>query len=246
MTKSNRAVERPVSAEERLQQVPFFQGAKPAMLHDLAEHLKPRRYRSGSDVFHRGDPGNAMFIITSGAVRIYLPSERDVVLAVLREGDMFGEMALLERDIPGRPNGSARSASARAIQDSVLLRLERADFERVLDHYPEAQRAVIDVLVERLRKTNESIQDAYLLEVPGRLARRILLIAEEHGRDAEAGRELGIRVSQQDLADMIGASRVAVNKQLQVWRRDGIIEISRQRITILDIDALKKEYPLLP
>lgn len=246
MTKSNRVAERPISAEERLQQVPFFQGAPAAMLHALAENLKPRRYRSGSDVFHRGDPGNAMFIIASGAIRIYLPSDRDVVLAVLREGDMFGEMALLERDTPGRPDASARSASARAIQDSDLLRLERADFDRVFNQFPQAQRAVIDVLVERLRRTNDSIQDAYLLEVPGRLARRILLIAEEHGRDADAGRELGIRVSQQDLADMIGASRVAVNKQLQVWRRDGIIEISRQRLTILDTDALKKEYPLLP
>ena len=234
--------ERAASAEELLQQVPFFRSASPRMRADLAGRLRSRRYRAGADVFHHGQPGTAMYIVADGAVRIYLPSEtgRDVVLAVLRHGDMFGEMALLERGQPGR------SASARAIEDAELLRLERADFDAVLVDHPEAQRAIIDILVERLRKTNESMQDAYLLEVPGRLARRMLLIAEEHGRDTELGRELGLRLSQQDLADMIGASRVAVNKQLQVWRRDGIIDVSRQRFTILDLDALKRQYPLLP
>ena len=212
------------------------------MRTDLAGRLRSRHYRAGTDVFHHGQPGTAMYIVADGAVRIYLPSEtgRDVVLAVLRHGDMFGEMALLERGQPGR------SASARAIEDTELLRLERQDFESVLVDHPEAQRAIIDILVERLRRTNESMQDAYLLEVPGRLARRMLLIAEEHGRDTEQGRELGLRLSQQDLADMIGASRVAVNKQLQAWRKDGIIDVSRQRFTILDLDALQRQYPLLP
>ena len=234
--------ERAASAEELLQQVPFFRSASARMRADLASRLRSRHYRAGADVFHHGQPGTAMYIVADGAVRIYLPSEtgRDVVLAVLRHGDMFGEMALLERGQPGR------SASARAIEDTELLRLERQDFDAVLLDHPEAQRAIIDILVERLRKTNESMQDAYLLEVPGRLARRMLLIAEEHGRDTELGRELGLRLSQQDLADMIGASRVAVNKQLQVWRKDGIIAVSRQRFTILDLDALKHQYPLLP
>ena len=234
--------DRAASAEELLQQVPSFRSASSRMRADLASRLRSRHYRAGADVFHHGQPGTAMYIVAGGAVRIYLPSEtgRDVVLAVLRHGDMFGEMALLERGQPGR------SASARAIEDTELLRLERQDFDAVLVDHPEAQRAIIDILVERLRKTNESMQDAYLLEVPGRLARRMLLIAEEHGRDAEHGRELGLRLSQQDLADMIGASRVAVNKQLQVWRKDGIIDVSRQRFTILDLDALKRQYPLLP
>ena len=100
------------------------------------------------------------------------------------------------------------------------------------------------MLVERLRATNQSIQDAYLLDVPGRLARRLLLIAGEHGVDTERGRDIGLRVSQQELANMIGASRVAVNKQLQAWRHRDIVDVTRQRVVILDRGALEREFTL--
>ena len=139
-----------------------------------------------------------------------------------------------------------RSASASTLDDTEIVSLSRQDFQDVLEHHPDACRAILDVLVKRLRQTNQSIQDAYLLDVPGRLARRLLLLAREHGIPADQGTEIALRVSQQDLASMIGASRVAVNKQLQAWRQDGIVEVRRQRVTILKPEALEQHFALAP
>jgi len=229
-----------IAPRELLQQVVLFRNMPRTMLAELADRLRPVKYRAHTDIFHAGDEGATMYIILVGAVKIFIPAMdgREVVLAIHRAGDLLGEMSLLD-DEP-------RSASASTIEDTEMLSLNRVDFLDVLQRHPQAQRAIIDVLVERLRATNQSIQDAYLLDVPGRLARRLLLIANEHGIDTEAGREIGLRVSQQELANMIGASRVAVNKQLQAWRHKGIVDVTRQRVTILDEDALAHEFTLSP
>ncbi len=218
--------------------VTLFRGMPPVMLKELATKLRPVEYRANTDIFHEGDEGASLYIILSGAVKVFIPAldGREVVLAVLRRYDLLGEMSLLD-SVP-------RSASATTIENTEMVSLSRRDFLSVLSRHPDAQRAIIDVLVKRLRATNQSIQDAYLLDVPGRLARRLLTIAEEHGVQTDEGTDIGLRVSQQELANMIGASRVAVNKQLQTWRRDNIVDVNRQRVTILDEEALAREYAL--
>ena len=221
-----------------LQNVVLFSGMPRKMLLELSNKLRPVRYRAHTDIFHEGDEGATLYIVLNGAVKIFIPSldGREVVLAVHRRYDLLGEMSLLD-DHP-------RSASATTIEDTEAVSLSRHDFLSVLDRHPEAQRAIIDVLVARLRATNQSIQDAYLLDVPGRLARRLLTIADEHGEKTDEGVDIGLRVSQQELANMIGASRVAVNKQLQQWRKQQIVDVNRQRVTILDTQALEREYSL--
>ena len=231
---------KPADVEELLNRVVLFRDVPDAMRHELGHRMRTVRYNPQTDIFHAGDDGATMYIIVSGAVKIFVPAidGREVVLAVQRTGDIFGEMALLD-DEP-------RSASASTMEATEMVTLNRRDFLSVLDAYPQAQRAIIDVLVERLRVTNQSIQDAYLLDVPGRLARRLLLIAAEHGSDTAQGRDIGLRASQQELANMIGASRVAVNKQLQAWRQRGIVDVTRQRVVIRDPAALQREFTLSP
>ncbi len=223
-----------------LEQVVLFRNMPKPMLTKLSSLLRTVTYRAHTDIFHAGDQGATMYIVLAGAVKIFVPAidGREVVLAVHRSGDLLGEMSLLD-DEP-------RSASATTIEETEMFSLRRADFLKVLNEHPEAQRAIIEVLVERLRATNQSIQDAYLLDVPGRLARRLLLISREHGVRTETGTELGLRVSQQELANMIGASRVAVNKQLQAWRQQNIVDVNRQRVTILNESALEREFTLSP
>ena len=223
-----------------LKSVVLFRNMPPKMLLELSQRLRFVNYRGQTDIFHAGDEGATMYIILRGAVKIFVPAidGREVVLAVHRAGDLFGEMALLDAE--------PRSASASTMEDTEMATLNRTDFHEVLDRHPEAQRAIIEVLVERLRATNQSIQDAYLLDVPGRLARRLMLIADEHGNDTERGRDIGLRVSQQELANMIGASRVAVNKQLQAWRQRGIVDVTRQRVVILKPAMLEREFTLSP
>ncbi|MYB22036.1 MAG: Crp/Fnr family transcriptional regulator [Chloroflexi bacterium] len=239
-TRRSSASDRTDEASDLLRNVVLFRGMPPQMLEELGRRLRPDRYRAHSDIFHEGDEGSTLYIILSGAVKIYIPSldGREVVLAVHRKYDLLGEMSLLDDD--------PRSASATTIEDTEVVKLSRHDFLSVLDLHPEAQRAIIDVLVARLRATNQSIQDAYLLDVPGRLARRLLAIANEHGEPTEDGVDIGLRVSQQELANMIGASRVAVNKQLQQWRKQRIVDVNRQRVTIVNRAALEREYSLSP
>lgn len=223
-----------------LKSVVLFRNMPPKMLLELSKRLRFVNYRGQTDIFHAGDEGATMYIILRGAIKIFVPAidGREVVLAVHRAGDLFGEMALLDAE--------PRSASASTMEDTEMATLNRTDFHEVLERHPEAQRAIIEVLVERLRATNQSIQDAYLLDVPGRLARRLMLIADEHGNDTERGRDIGLRVSQQELANMIGASRVAVNKQLQAWRQRGIVDVTRQRVVILKPAMLEREFTLSP
>lgn len=239
-TRRSQSADRADEALDLLMNVVLFRNMPRTMLLELAQKLRPIRYRAHADIFHEGDEGATLYIILKGAVKIFIPSldGREVVLAVHRKYDLLGEMSLLD-DFP-------RSASATTIEDTEAVSLNRHDFLSVLDRHPEAQRAIIDVLVARLRATNQSIQDAYLLDVPGRLARRLLTIADEHGEQGEDGIDIGLRVSQQELANMIGASRVAVNKQLQQWRKQHIVDVNRQRVTIVNRSALEREYSLSP
>ena len=220
--------------------VPLFRGMSPPLLGELSRKLRPMAFRSGTAIFHADDVGSMMYIIIKGAVKIFVPATdgREVVLAVQRTGDLFGEMSLLDDE--------RRSASATTLEDTEMVSLSRQDFQDVLARHPDACRAILDVLVKRLRQTNQSIQDAYLLDVPGRLARRLLILAREHGIPTDEGVEIGLRVSQQDLASMIGASRVAVNKQLQNWRQAGIVDVRRQRVTVLKPEALEEQFSLAP
>ena len=237
-TRRPSAEEQATEALDLLSNVVLFRDMPRPMLQELGSKLRPVRYRADTDIFHEGDEGATLYIVLKGAVKIFVPSldGREVVLAVHRKYDLLGEMSLLDEH--------PRSASATTIEDTEAVSLSRHDFLAVLDKHPEAQRAIIDVLVARLRATNQSIQDAYLLDVPGRLARRLLTIAEEHGERTEEGIDIGLRVSQQELANMIGASRVAVNKQLQQWRKQNVVDVNRQRVTILDEKALEREYSL--
>ncbi len=238
------ATRRVTSAEHRrevvdlLLNVVLFRDMPEEMLRDLSVKLRSVRYRANTNIFHEGDEGATLYVILNGAVKVFIPAldGREVVLAVHRKYDLLGEMSLLD-DHP-------RSASATTIEDTEAMSLSRSDFLSVLDRYPQAQRAIIDVLVARLRATNQSIQDAYLLDVPGRLARRLLTIADEHGEVTEQGLDIGLKVSQQELANMIGASRVAVNKQLQSWRKSNIVDVNRQRVTILNRAELEREFLL--
>ena len=179
----------PDQETDLLQIVPLFEGMSPALLGALARKLRPTAFRGGTAIFHSDDVGSMMYIIIKGAVKIFIPATdgREVVLAVHRTGDIFGEMSLLDNE--------RRSASATTLEDTELVSLSRQDFQDVLRRHPDAMRAILTVLVRRIRQTNQSIQDAYLLDVPGRLARRLLILAREHGIKTDVGTEIGLRIS---------------------------------------------------
>ena len=200
-------------------------------LTKLAGLSSRRSVRKGARIFAQGDPGDSLLGLISGKVRISAMTSggKEVFLNILESGDSFGEIAVLD--------GQARTASADAIEDSLLFVIQRADLLALIAREPKLATHLIQLLCRRLRWTSELIEEAAFLPVAGRLARRLLRLIEEHGHRSVDG--VTLHLSQADLAGFLSVSRQIVNQHLQVWRRQGWVEIGRSRVTITDMDGLR-------
>lgn len=218
-----------------LASVPLFASAKPAHLAELSSKLALRSYRRGETIFHKDDPGFTIYIIKSGQVKITTssPDGEEMILAVLTDTDFFGELSLLD----GRP----RSASAKAMQATECLTLHRDDLLDVISRHPELVGDILTALSERLRHTDLLLEDSIFLDLPARLAKRLLEMAERHGVETDDGVLIDLRLTQQDLASVVGASRVAVNRMLGLFQDKGLLRIDKQRICIRRPDDLRRQ-----
>ena len=208
-----------------LRQVPIFCMLEPKHLAILAEMTHQQHYRKGQMIFYRGDPGNAMYVLTSGSVKLTLPSDTgsEVLVAVLRPREHFGELAVLD----GRP----RYVTAVAAEATEVLAIHRDKLLGFLREHAEASLQVALSLSLRLRHITELLADMAFLDLLSRLAKRLCQMA---GVFHEASGEVAeVRVSQDELADMVGATREAVNKQLARLREMGLIETGRGHVRIL-------------
>lgn len=221
------------TATEALRLVPFFAKMQPDEADGLAQKLVPRRFNSGQIIFHHGDPGGLLYIISKGKVKItHSTAEgQEALLAILGEGDFFGELALLD--------DSPRSATAEALEPTKTLTLHRDDFLRYLSYNPDFSKHVLQTLAQHIRRLNNQISDIFFLDLPGRLARTLLQLAEQHGRVNTDGILIDLSLTQTDLAEMTGATRVSVNKALGRFRRARWIKTQGRRFTILDQEALQ-------
>ncbi len=215
--------------------------------HDLLGHLTPEeldrllaparveRLDEGRVLFRKGDPGDRLYVVLAGRISIGTASEegKEVVFNVLGRGAVFGEIALLD--------GKPRTADATAMAESHLLVLERKDFMPFLESHPEVAARLIAVLCERVRWVSESYEDALFMDLPARLAKRLLILAESHGEPVEeSGTRIEFPLSQQELAKMAGVSRESVNKLLRAWQTQGLIAHDHSHVTILDAARLKR------
>lgn len=203
-------------------------------LDRLGELAVRRTYGKGEPIFMKGDPGNAMMAVLSGRVQIctYSTDGREVVLNVILPGEVFGEIALID--------GGERTADAFAMETAELLILSRRDFLPYLERNPKVCIQLLEMMCLRMRWTSEQLEDFNFLDLRSRLAKRLIYLASIHGEKTAQGTRIGVRLPQHLLASMIGTSREAVNKQLKSWQGDGIIEVSRGSITILDRQTLKQ------
>lgn len=206
----------------------------PAELDRLAQLASTRIYKSGEPVFLKGDPGTAMMAVLSGRVRIcsYSSEGREVVLNVISPGEVFGEIALID--------GGERTADAFAMEPTELLVLNRRDFLPFLERNPEVCVRLLEVMCRRLRWTSEQLEDVNFLDLRSRLAKRLLYLSDHHSETSVDEKTVGVRISQHLLASMIGTSREAVNKQLRSWEENGVIDVRRGWITILDRTRLER------
>jgi CRP-like cAMP-binding protein len=212
----------PAEKRRLLSETPFFAAFPPAQRDALAAHLTERNCDDGGTIFLRGDDSTSLMIVVAGrvALRLTSPQGREILLAILEPGEIFGEMSLLD--------GRGRSADAVAFGDCRLLILERRDMVPVLRDSPEACIRLLELLSARLRRTSDQLEGVVLLA-----------LSETHGTRSGAGQMLlPLSLSQRDLGQLIGASREKVNLQLGRWVADGLLTREDGALGIRDRDAL--------
>jgi CRP-like cAMP-binding protein len=203
---------------------PFFGGLGDEAIEAIAVLCVTTRLDPGATLFLKGDPGDALYAVRRGQIRIATSSSsgRRLTLNLLGPGDVFGEVALLD----GRP----RTADAVAVEPTELYTVHRRDFFGLLEQRPSVAIRIIELLCERIRWMSTRMEERALLPLETRLAHRLVALSEDYGCE--------LHVSQEELAIFVGASRESVNRQLQNWRRLGWIELSRNCIRVLHPSCL--------
>lgn len=213
--------------------IPFFRDIDPDLLDRMVPYIHQKTYRKGELIFLEGDHGNEFYFIGSGSVSIYtFDKSKKVILAFLREGEYFGEMALM------RP-GLVRSATAECLVQTKLFILRRSDFQLLIEQDRNIALLLLDYTMERLRRANQQIYDLTFLNVRTRILKRLLILAEQGGLGTENEYTIPLKITHQQLAEMVGAVRETVSKTLQELQDEGLIEIKDRRIRITDITALR-------
>ncbi len=195
----------------------LFQAMRPEELDGILRLATERRFRRGQTIFQKDDPGSYMMAVLSGRVRIGAISleGKEITLNMIDAGEVFGEIALLD--------GKPRSADATAIEDSHLLVIERRHFVPYLDGDKDLALRLLAVLCERLRQTSETLGDFVMFDLPARLGRTLIKLADDYGRPLGQGIRIGIKLSQNDLSRLVASSRESVNKQMRAWEDEGLV-----------------------
>ena len=222
-----------MNAPDVLNYIPLFKSLSPEDRAELATLLRVQRVKKGEVLFRKESEGSTLYIIQEGAIKIVLSSKLgdEMIVTIFSKGDFFGEMSLLD--------GMPRSADAVAIEPSRLLLLNRSDFLRFLKKNDAAMETILSSLSIRLRKTDDLLGDASFLNIPARFAKKLLEIGETFGRKEGDSMQISLRLSQKDLADMIGATRESINKELRTLREKGLVSTTDKAICIHDIKRLR-------
>jgi CRP/FNR family cyclic AMP-dependent transcriptional regulator len=220
-----------LTARTILERTQLFRGLPPATIDRISALSTRRSFGTGAIVFSQADPGDALYGVVTGKIRISAssPDGREMFLNIMEPGDTFGEIALLD--------GRHRTATASATSPSELIIIARDHFLDLLEREPKLVSHVVQLLCERIRWTSGLAEESALLSVPERLARRLLSLGEHHGRETPKGVEL--RISHEEVARFLGLSRQAVNQYLQHWKLQGWLTLGRGEIVIVNEYALR-------
>ena len=231
MTLLTRSVE-PV-AVSALRACALFRDMDEAAMAEVAGLLRHRRFRRHEVIFHAGDPGDALFIVASGSVKLVLPSPEgnEAIIATLRAGDFFGELAVLD--------GEPRPSTAVALEATELEELARAPFLVLIHTRPEVRLALMIALAGKLRRLTKHVEELHFLALPGRLAMRLVELAREAAQSGPSA-ELSWHYTQSDLASMIGGSRQTVSRLLGDLSAEGLLHVERDVIVIPDVEVLAR------
>jgi CRP/FNR family transcriptional regulator len=225
----------PTDALALLGRTPLFAGVAPSELEPLLADFRLRRYTADAYIFREGDPGDHLHLIARGQVRISRTTEAggEVVFAILAAGEVFGELAVLQED-------AVRSADAQALVETECFVLHRQALVAFLKAHPAIMWRVVTVLSDYVRRKDEEFAELAFNDIPGRVAHKLLELAQAHGEKIGTSAHATVVLSQRTLAGMVGASRENVNRALSRFASLGVIKLERGRITILRPEELRR------
>jgi CRP/FNR family cyclic AMP-dependent transcriptional regulator len=202
-----------------LAEIPLFRGLPADRLKKLSEVLRKKSVPSGTNMITADQPGEVVYVLLEGTVKILIEQVdgREVILAFLGPGDTVGEMSLVD--------SAGRSANVMTMEKCTFLWMDRATFQDLLRNVPEFAQNLVRLLSSRLRMANEQIQSLSSLDVAGRLARQLLAFSERYGEPIDGGVRVALRLTQTDLAELVGASRERVNQVMVDFRQKGYLTV---------------------
>ena len=219
---------------EVLRQAPLFSALDDEAATALRGSLSETTLRRGDVLFHEGDSGDRLYIVLDGKIKLGRTSSdgRENLLAILGPGQMFGELSLFD---PG-----PRSATVTAVTDASFASLSHEDLLKWLEGRPQVARGLLSQIASRLRKANDVNADLVFSDVPGRVAKALLDLADRFGRTADDGVHVHHDLTQEELAQLVGASRETVNKALADFAGRGWIKLEARAVVMLDVERLKR------
>lgn len=212
----------------------IFQGLAVEELGELAALARARSYRARETIVEKGEPARHLYVLLRGRAKAVTRGAdgSDTALNVMGPGQVFGEIAILD--------GQPRSATVTTLEPCDMAVLDVDAFRSFLATHPSVAVKLLAVLAGRVRDLTTRLEDRTSLEVPARLAKQLLWLAQHHGVASGAGAQIELRLSQQDLGDLIGATRESVNKSISEWTRAGMLRQGRDRLEIFDLAALRE------
>ena len=223
----------PQARRDLISKIPLFAALDRRELDGLVRYSRTLSLDKGEVLFHKGDPGSEFFIILSGRLKASSSSENasDVLFSLMDSGEVCGELSLL--------SGAPRSATVVAIERCELVALGRREFLQFVRQQPDVADKLLATLAQRLQRISQLVEDTVFLNLPARLAKKLLALCESYGEGVDGGVRIGLTLSQQDLGEMVGTTRESINKQIRVWRDAGVLTMERGTITIRRADVLE-------
>ena len=212
----------------------LFKNIPVKTLESLAKYAKTKSFKSRGVICRRGDVGTQMYVIAKGRVTILTDSDegKELALGFMSMGDVFGEIAMLD--------GGERTATVKAIEETEILVIERRDFIPFIEKEPSVAVQLLTTLAARLRSADEHFEDIFFRNLPSRLAKKFLGLAENYGHETSDGLQIDLKLSQGEIGKLTGATRESINKQMRAWEVEGLIGCQKGIITLKDPDALEE------
>jgi CRP/FNR family transcriptional regulator len=218
---------------DSLRNVPLFRDFDETELMQVAGLVTTRRYAKHQTIFREGDPGQTFYLILSGSVAVVriAPDGRETILSILKERDFFGEMSVFDT--------SVRAASVRTMTDAEVGVIERNDFLGLIDKTPRIGRLLVIALSERLRAANKLIAATTSQDIRARLASLLLNLMQNFGEPVGTGTRITLRLTNQEMANMIGTTRETVNRTLNKFWDERVIDMRTAHVVIMEPEALR-------